>query len=177
MRSSFLALLSPWSLLASAHFTLDYPAARGFDEDKLGTFPCSGFDTVKDRTDWPLGGSGGEVSLTMGHDQALVQVLLGIGNDVGEAFNYVLLPTVQEQGLGKFCLSGLQLPKGLNVTDGTNATIQVVTNGDPNGGLYNASSLFLLLIFLPSPPLPSPPLPPPFPLLPLHRRGGETKIN
>ena len=29
------------------------------------------------------------------------------------------------------------VPSSLNIKDGTNATLQVVTNGDPNGGLYN----------------------------------------
>jgi nascent polypeptide-associated complex subunit beta len=134
MRSMLLTLvLLP--LLTAAHFLLEYPPARGFDEDKLPTFPCAGYPVSPNRSDWPI--SGGKISLTMGHDQALVQVLLGIGNDVGDAFNYVLLPTVEEQGLGSFCITGARLPKGLNVTDGTNATIQVVTNGDPNGGLYN----------------------------------------
>jgi len=134
MRSTlFPLLLLP--LLTAAHFKLEYPPARGFDEQKLPNFPCAGFPVSANRTDWPI--SGGKISLNMGHDQTLVQVLLGIGNDVGDAFNYVLLPTIQEQGLGDFCITDLQLPKGLNVTDGTNATIQVVTNGDPSGGLYN----------------------------------------
>lgn len=134
MHSVLLSLLL-LPLITTAHFILDYPPARGFDEDKLPTFPCAGFPVSSNRSDWPI--SGGKIALTMGHDQALVQVLLGIGNDVGEAFNYILLPTIQEQGLGNFCITDLQLPTGLNVTDGTNATIQVVTNGDPNGGLYN----------------------------------------
>jgi len=126
-------------LRAAAHFKLNYPPARGFDEDKAPSFPCSGFSVSANRTDWPI--SAGKIALNMGHDQSLVQVLLGIGNDVGEAFNYILLPTIQEQGLGDFCITDLQLPKGLNVTDGTNATIQVVTNGDPNGGLYNCADI------------------------------------
>lgn len=32
--------------IVSAHFNLDFPTARGFDEDKLGTFPCGGQDTI-----------------------------------------------------------------------------------------------------------------------------------
>ncbi|KAI9768957.1 MAG: hypothetical protein M1840_004553 [Geoglossum simile] len=138
MHSKLLTLLL-LPLLAAAHFELEYPKARGFDEDKLTTFPCSGFPVSTARSDWPI--SGGKISLTMGHDQSLVQVLLGIGSNVGDEFNYVLLPTIQEQGLGSFCITDLQLPKGLNVTDGTNATIQVVTNGDPSGGLYNCADI------------------------------------
>ena len=30
---------------------------------------------------------------------------------------------------------------GLNVTEGTKATIQVQTNGDPDGGLYNCADI------------------------------------
>ena len=32
------------------------------------------------------------------------------------------------------------MPADLGIKDGDNATIQVVTNGDPNGGLYNVSN-------------------------------------
>ncbi len=66
-----LAALSLLSL-TSAHFNLDFPAARGFDGDKLGTFPCGGQDTVSsNRTLWPL--EGGQIALTMGHIDANVE--------------------------------------------------------------------------------------------------------
>ncbi|MCJ1260435.1 hypothetical protein MMC22_000296 [Lobaria immixta] len=77
----------------------------------------------------------------MEHDQANVQVLLGLGNDVGNHFNIVLQPTVSERGLGDFCLGDVAIPASLGVKDGQNATIQVVTNGDPNGGLYNCADI------------------------------------
>lgn len=38
-------------------------------------------------------------------------------------------------------MTGISVPSGLNVTEGTNATIQVLTNGDPNGGLYNCADI------------------------------------
>lgn len=75
----------------------------------------------------------------MGHDQAAFQVLLGLGNDVGENFNITLIPTVRQKGLGKFCLPDVSLDEdaiGVKVREGMNATLQVVTSGDPNGGLY-----------------------------------------
>lgn len=85
----------------------------------------------------------------MGHDEAAVQVLLGLGNDPGENFNITLLPTIQEEGLGHFCLGNISASMGMmgevNITDGTNATIQVVTNGDSNGGLYNVSRSLSIL--------------------------------
>ncbi|KAL8802960.1 MAG: hypothetical protein Q9223_006427 [Gallowayella weberi] len=126
--------------LISAHFTLDFPQVRGYDEEKLGTFPCGGQDTVSsNRTAWPL--DGGSVQLKMGHDHAAVQVLLALGNNPGSNFNVVLVPTTQEEGIGQFCLSNVKVPQGLGVKDGDNATIQVVTNGDPSGGLYNCADI------------------------------------
>lgn len=60
-----LSTLAVFASVASAHFNLDYPAARGFDEDKLIQFPCGSFDTpVENRTVWPI--SGGSIALTMG---------------------------------------------------------------------------------------------------------------
>jgi hypothetical protein len=53
-------------------------------------------------------------------------VVIGFGNDPGSAFNTVLRPVFTEQGLGAFCMTGFSLPSGVNVTDGTNATIQYV---------------------------------------------------
>ena len=135
----FLLSLLPLTL---SHFTLDSPKARGFDEDKLGTFPCGSQDTVSDsRTPFPL--TGGPIQLSMEHDQSAVQVLIGMGNNPGEAFNTVLLKTLQENGIGKFCLGDVVIPTDLGVKQGDNATLQVVTNGDPTGGLYNVSSRFL----------------------------------
>jgi len=139
MRSSIFALAAS-SGLVSAHFQLDYPAARGFDEDILGTFPCGGQDTVSsNRTTWPI--SNGSIALTMGHIDANVEVLIGLGNDVRSEFNTILRPTFEETGLGAFCMTGITIPDSLNITDGTNATIQVITNGDPNGGLYNCADI------------------------------------
>ncbi|KAL8664780.1 MAG: hypothetical protein Q9202_002783 [Teloschistes flavicans] len=139
MKFTLLTLVS-LTALASAHFTLDYPPARGFDEDQLGTFPCGGQNTISNnRTSWPL--AGGPIQLTMEHDQAAVQVLIALGNDVTDDFNAVLVPITQEEGIGKFCLSSVKVPESLGVKDGDNATIQVVTNGDPNGGLYNCADI------------------------------------
>lgn len=133
-----LFLLAP---LAAAHFKLDFPPARGFDEETLPTFPCGGQNTVSsNRTQWPL--TGGSIALTMGHIQTNIAVFIGIGNDVGSGFNTVVRQTFGEQGLGAFCMTGFDVTGlGLNITDGTNATIQVVTNGDPNGGLYNCADI------------------------------------
>lgn len=39
-------------------------------------------------------------------------------------------------GLGNFCMGQLSVPAGVNVTDGTKGTIQVVSNAHGEGGLY-----------------------------------------
>ncbi|KAL8938540.1 MAG: hypothetical protein Q9216_003844 [Gyalolechia sp. 2 TL-2023] len=135
-----LLLLSPLASLVSAHFTLDFPPGRDAEEDQQSSFPCGGQSSVSsERTPWPL--AGGPVQMTMGHDHSAVQVLIALGNDVTDAFNTVLVPTIQEQGLGKFCLSNVMIPESLGVQEGDNATIQVVTNGDPTGGLYNCADI------------------------------------
>ncbi|KAF2237913.1 hypothetical protein EV356DRAFT_363035 [Viridothelium virens] len=138
LKATLLALLP----LASAHFKLNYPAARGFDEDTLPTFPCGGQNNVSpNRTMWPVGGP---IQLDMGHISTNVQVLLGMGNDPGSNFDTILVPTFHVNGLNNFCLGMVDLPSGLNMTDGMNATIQVVTNGDDGpGGLYNCADVTL----------------------------------
>lgn len=138
MKLSFLSLaaLVPF---AAAHFKLDYPPSRGFDEDTMPSFPCGGMSQSSKRTVLSLSEDAIPVALTMGHSQTAVQVLLGLGNDPGDNFNITLVPTFRLTGLGAFCLPHVSLDEktlGVPLTDGMNATLQVVTNGDPNGGLY-----------------------------------------
>jgi hypothetical protein len=126
--------------LTSAHFSLVEPASRGFDEDKLPTFPCGGQPLSVNRTQIPLKDMKLSIALDMEHDQNAVQVLLGLGNDPGSNFNITLVPTFRHTGLGSFCLKDVPISEamlGAPLRDGMNATLQVVTNGDPNGGLYN----------------------------------------
>ncbi|KAL9624750.1 MAG: hypothetical protein Q9160_001104 [Pyrenula sp. 1 TL-2023] len=77
----------------------------------------------------------------MGHDENAVQVLLGLGSDPGTNYNITLVPTFREEGLGNFCLRTVSVPTEMGVTDGMEATLQVITNGDPNGGLYNCADI------------------------------------
>lgn len=49
--------------------------------------------------------SGGPIQLNMEHDQAEVEVVLGVGNNVdGSGFNITLVPIVMQLGIGMFCL-------------------------------------------------------------------------
>jgi len=94
----------------------------------------------------------------MGHDEANVQVLIAMGNNPGSNFNTVVKPTFSETGLGAFCfpvmpsmsamssmmsMGGMSGMSGMSMSsmEGMNATIQVITNGDPAGGLYNVRSI------------------------------------
>jgi len=127
-------LLSLLSSTAFAHFQVLWPPSRGFDEDKIINFPCGGFDTITNRSAFPL--SGAPIQLNMEHTEVKGQVTLALGNNPGVNYDIVLKPTFQENGPESFCIGDVMIPTNLNITAGTNGTIQVLTNGDPNGGLY-----------------------------------------
>lgn len=130
-----LALLSALLPLASAHFSMQWPPVRGDDGDKMTQFPCGGYDKPSaERTEFPL--TNAPIQLNMGHTQTNVKVLLALGNDPGSNFNITLRPMFQEEGPDDFCIGGLNVPGNASELDGMNATIQVVSNGDPQGGLY-----------------------------------------
>jgi hypothetical protein len=137
MLSRSLLLLS-LPLLTLAHFELVFPASRGTDDENQASFPCGGYSQSQNRTLVPL--TSIPVALNLGHTEGLIQITLAIGNEVGSSFNYELLPTIREMGPGDFCLPSLAVPSDLNITDGTNATIQVITNSHDGSGLYNVRS-------------------------------------
>lgn len=142
-----LALAAALATTASAHFGLDYPVWR---DNTLGTghnysqwtYPCAGVPADipnGNRTDWPL--KGGSVVLDLHHDWTYVFINLGLGANVSN-FNYTLTPEFwNATGKGTLCVPSLQLPANLNVTDGTQASIQVITVGASGAGLYNVSYL------------------------------------
>ena len=141
-------LISLLPLTALAHFSLVSPPGRDGDEEAQGDFPCGGGKTVSPkRTQFPL--TGGPIQLDLGHDESLVQVVLGLGNDPGTNYNITLLPTIQEQGPGDFCIGAVTIPEGV-ARDGVNATIQVITNGESSPGLYNVSIQLGLLPSIPT---------------------------
>ncbi|KAF2281408.1 uncharacterized protein EI97DRAFT_368152 [Westerdykella ornata] len=139
MPSTFSLIISTLlPLSTTAHFVLNWPPSRGFEDSSATNFPCGGFDSVKPpRTEWPI--KGGPVQLRMHHPQTRVKVFMALGDDPGTSFNVVLREQFAQEGLGNFCVGGLSVPEGVNVSDGMSATIQVVTNGDPEGGLYQTT--------------------------------------
>ncbi|KAG9185882.1 hypothetical protein G6011_07213 [Alternaria panax] len=129
--------------LSLAHFQLKFPASRGFTDDTESNFPCGGFDDVQQqRTDFPIGG--GPIQLHMEHPQTNVAVYMAIGDNPGDGFSIVAQQQLQVSGLGDFCLGSVAVPAGLNVSDGTKASIQVVTNSHEAGGLYQCADVTLV---------------------------------
>lgn len=153
---SILALLSlPLSTLA--HFGINYPTWRA---DSLAEtnesisqwiYPCANVQPMQnsslERTPWPL--TGGSISLELHHHWTYLFVNLGFGSAVTN-FNVSLNPEggrlVNETGNGTFCWNQVPVPDpatlGLTVTEGMQASIQVVTVGDSGSALYNVSLIF-----------------------------------
>lgn len=129
--------------LASAHFEVKEPPVRGKGHDvsdKMPEFPCGGQSVSSERHPVSLENPELAIVMSMGHDQAAIQVLLGLGSDPGTNYNVTLVPTFGEQGMGTFCLPKVSLSEdvlGTELEEGMNATVQVVTNGHPSGGLYS----------------------------------------
>lgn len=92
------------------------------------------------RTVWPL--TGGSLNLALHHPATpYIFVNLGLGSNVTTNFNISLIGApspINETGNGTFCLPRIVIPAGL-VTDGMNASIQVVTIGERGSALYNVS--------------------------------------
>ncbi|KAH8905685.1 hypothetical protein BR93DRAFT_978856 [Coniochaeta sp. PMI_546] len=137
-------LLLVTAQLASAHFAVEYPAWRADsltnDSYNQYTWPCAGVPgNSGNRTDWPL--TGGSLKLDLHHPWTYVFVNLGIGENVTN-FNYTLTQNFwNETGNGTLCVPTLPLPTNLVVTDGTKASIQVVTLGDKGNALYNCADI------------------------------------
>ncbi|KAK2879996.1 hypothetical protein FQN49_000689 [Arthroderma sp. PD_2] len=127
--------------LASAHFNVEAPPTRGGTEDTQTSFPCGGpTSPSSSRTEIPLDDPKVAIAMEMGHDQSAVQVLMGLGSNPGSNYNITVLPTFRQIGLGSFCLPEVKLSEevlGFRPEEGMDATLQVLSNGDPTGGLYH----------------------------------------
>lgn len=124
--------------LVGAHFVINYPGSRGLDEDKHDKWPCGGFDTPSaNRSTFPL--TGGPLQILSTHTRSQLQVIMAVGNDHSASFNVVVVPTFQETGPNNFCFGDVAIPPRLNLTEGTNATLQVISGGS-EGALYAVST-------------------------------------
>ncbi|TQS35332.1 hypothetical protein Golomagni_04251 [Golovinomyces magnicellulatus] len=126
--------------IVTAHFSLEYPQSRGLNEDEQDQFPCGGQNSISSqRTLYPL--TGGAIGLVMDRAWSNVQVLIAFESGPTTSFNTVLRPTFTQYGTGNFCMTNINLPSSLHISEGTNATIQIITNGDPDGGLYQCADI------------------------------------
>ncbi|KAG9236702.1 hypothetical protein BJ875DRAFT_482010 [Amylocarpus encephaloides] len=129
---------------AAAHFGIESPEMRGDSFEKPASqwiSPCAGVNQTAstNRTAWPL--TGGAVSLDLHHPWGYVFVNLGIGTDY-PSFNISLTPSLLNvTGNGTFCLPAVTLPGGVAISEGTNASIQVVTSGASGSALYNCADI------------------------------------
>jgi hypothetical protein len=136
---SLLALASAAGI-ASAHFTLDSPPTRGFDEDQEPNGPCGGFTTITNRT--AFGASGGTYQINSRHASASVQLLVSAD---GQTFPSQPITSYTVTGLGTVCgnIPG-SLLSGAGLKAGDNFTLQIVyKSGTESSSLYQCADLTL----------------------------------
>jgi len=145
MMFSSLAILA-LSTVASAHFRLNVPYWRGdsFASNRSQwDYPCANVDqsnSSTNRTSWPL--DGGSLLFAGSHPWAHTYVNLGLGNEV-TGFNITLIEGFNQTGNGTFCWSktGQDVLKSLNLTEGQNASIQVIQISHSGAALYNCADI------------------------------------
>ncbi|CAE6495245.1 unnamed protein product [Rhizoctonia solani] len=154
---------------AAAHFTLDWPRTRGFDEDIENQF-CGGFSSAGARSPFPLGASGvlidsagarspfplgaSGVLIDSHHDTANVIVLISFDANPQNITQFSnssngaqLTNFIKLEKQGEACLPVNIQSLGLsNVSNGTNATIQIQYDGG-DGNLYQCADVTLLSDF------------------------------
>jgi len=138
---SFLLTAAASVSTVSAHFSVTYPYWRGDSFPTQWTYPCGGVNqSVSDtnRTAWPL--DGGSLVFKPTHPNAQTFVNLGLGGNVTR-LNITLVPTFNQTGNGTFCFKKLTLPSGLDIQEGTNASIQVIQLSENGGALYNCADI------------------------------------
>jgi len=128
-----------------AHFGIEYPDMRAdsFEEPySQWVWPCAGVnqsEVATNRTDWPL--DGGSIVLELHHPWDYIWINLGVGTIV-TGFNVSLTPGLfNHTGNGTLCIPKLTIPAGVEIEDGLNASIQVVTTGARGNALYNCADI------------------------------------
>ena len=145
-----------------AHFSIEYPEWRGdsfiepasqyirpckssnlqMSRGNWSASPGAGINQTisgNNRTLWPL--DGGSLNLEFHHEFTYAFINLGLGSNA-TVFNISLTtPPLNETGNGTFCFPKVQLPTDLNLQDGDDASIQVVTVGETGTALYNVSQI------------------------------------
>ncbi|KAF3929291.1 hypothetical protein AA313_de0207596 [Arthrobotrys entomopaga] len=145
MLANTLITLTALAVVAQAHFSIEYPPMRvdSFEDPyDQNMRPCAGGNSTGNRTEWPL--DGGSISLELHHPTDYVFINLGLANGSAQVTNFNVYLTPQflnNTGNGTVCIPKLPLPAGVEVQDGTNASIQVVTVNHGGNSLYNCADI------------------------------------
>lgn len=142
---SALALLACASS-AAAHFTLDYPTSRGFDEDIESDNFCGGFHNVSlPRQAWYY--KNGPIEIDSHHDSATVNIYISYSPPTSAQSFLAAAPMRHDiaiTGQGEFCFhanASASTEQGVNVAEGTNATIMVEYINNVHGHLYQCTDV------------------------------------
>ncbi|WWD17992.1 hypothetical protein CI109_102438 [Kwoniella shandongensis] len=134
---------------ALAHFTLDYPTSRGFDDDKEPQF-CGGFTTVEARQPFPLGQ--GPIRIDSHHPRASVVAFISTSenptsfNDFNTTSSGQTIPLatpVFQVASGDYCFNVNLGSLNVGLTNGSLVTLQVQYDGG-DGDLYQCTDLVLI---------------------------------
>ncbi|WVR05799.1 hypothetical protein IAU60_002824 [Kwoniella sp. DSM 27419] len=134
---------------ATAHFTLDYPTSRGFDDDNEPQF-CGGFTNVSARQPFPLGS--GPVHIDSHHNLATVVAFISTSSnptsfdDFNKTANGTSIPLATDffqVTSGDKCFNIDLGSLGLGLTNGSEVTLQVQYDGG-DGNLYQCADLVLI---------------------------------
>ncbi|KAF7891727.1 hypothetical protein EAF00_008029 [Botryotinia globosa] len=140
---NIIVLLSFLSSIVSAHFSIEYPPPRGdsfLPPASQWQYPCANINTTENRTLYPT--TSFPINLDLHHRWTYVFINLGLGINGSSNLNISLTPSpLNTTGSGYLCLSDFDLPSGVTIEDGMNATIQVVTVGESGSALYNCADI------------------------------------
>ncbi|KAF7891112.1 uncharacterized protein EAF02_001437 [Botrytis sinoallii] len=140
---NIIVLLSFLSSIVSAHFSIQYPPPRGnsfLPPASQWEYPCANINTTENRTLYPT--TSFPINLDLHHPWTYVFINLGLGINGSSNLNISLTPSpLNATGSGHLCLSDFNLPSGVTLEDGMNATIQVVTVGESGSSLYNCADI------------------------------------
>ncbi|KAH8817207.1 hypothetical protein F5884DRAFT_818997 [Xylogone sp. PMI_703] len=143
---------SLWSFLVSlaladlvfGHTQIWYPEWRAnsfIPPFSQRIYPCAGINdnATTPRTLWPL--DGGSLNVTLHDGAAYIFINIGLGEN-STNFNYTLFSApLNETGAGNLCFPKLTLPSGIQIQEGTNASLQFATAGHNGEGLYNCADI------------------------------------
>ncbi|KAK6363598.1 hypothetical protein TWF730_001022 [Orbilia blumenaviensis] len=137
-----LVAAATFATAVQAHYSIEYPTWRADSfEDPYDQWmrPCAGANVTRNRTEWPL--DGGSLVLGLHHSFDYIFVNLGLGSEA-TSFNISLTPNfLNNTGNGTLCIPRLPIPAGVEIRDGQDASIQVVTVGKSGSALYNCADI------------------------------------